>query len=325
MNFIEYAQYSMSAFWDKLFSIQPPITGFAALGIWQGTPVIAFNRNLDDTIVTSLYIYPFTEILLPRMGGLDEPQEPRIVHTANGKLCIVASRPISGTAHTLLLDSSMAQSWSDPLPYIHFGDQYVITANDSGRVAIVWSNADSVGFLESYDNGVSFTNSTILFATQITQGDTVRLGKGLDAVYVGNALFVVWSAVGCVPQSARILSWNPVGGIQIVTDSSRINEKLASSMHPLDDHLVIDRPSIGRYQDASSVGCAFVIFKDGEIDNDGWNYGDIRVAEGGLTSWWYDRNITITPDIDERYPKVAPLNYSKTIPIHSIHGLLYGM
>ncbi|MBI4549147.1 MAG: T9SS type A sorting domain-containing protein [Ignavibacteriae bacterium] len=306
---ISYA-YSYGGYnWHGSHLVHPPLIGTPALELWSGSPVVVFNRLSHDTVFTSLFSNQFGgELSLPRFGGLDEPQNPRIATTADGRLFVVAVRPISDTAHTLLFDPHTQPTWSEPLPVIHFGDQYVVAANDSGRVAIVWSSADTVGFLESFDNGETFNSPVILFATQIINGDLVHPGKGLDAVYVGNALFVVWSAIGSTPRSARILSWNPVGGLMTVADSSKLFLSLASSMHPQDDHFVLDRPSIGRYKGSASVGCAFVVFKEGEVDNEGWNYGDIYVAEGWLEHWNFCYNATNTPTVDERYVKVASHN-----------------
>jgi hypothetical protein len=295
--------------WNGSYIIHPPIAGNQALDIWQGKPVIAFDRLIGDTAISTIFIYPDTEIQLPRFYAYYEPINPRMAATANGNLVIVCSRRVPSAVYKLTFNTQLNGSWSQPLPFLHFGDEYLVVGNDSGRVAIVWSNSDSVGFFESYDNGETFNSSNIVFASQIIKGDLIKPRKGLDAVYVGNALYIVWSAIGSTPRSARILSWNPIGGMLTVVDSSRLSETLASSMNPLDDHTVIDRPTIGRYEGAASVGCAFVVFKKGEIDSAGWNYGDIYINPGGyFNGWGYSWNITNTPTIDDRYPEITPTN-----------------
>lgn len=331
---IGYATSSSGYSWNGSYIINPPLEGNPSIEFWHGKPIIAFNRLIGDTASSTLYIPSDTEIQLPRFYDYYEPINPRIAVAANSDLVIVCSRRIPSAVYKITLDEHFAGSWSQPLNYLHFGDEYLVVTNDSGRVAIVWSNADSVGFFESYDNGETFNSSNLIFASQIIKGDFITPKRGLDAVYVGNALFIVWTAVGSTPQSACILSWNPVGGIQTVVDSSRLSETLASSMNPLDDHIIIDRPTIGRYEGTSSVGCAFVVFKAGEIDSAGWNYGDIYISpEGYFYGWGYSWNITNSPTIDDRYPEIVPTNtpasglflvsyQSDTIPgLNMIRGL----
>ncbi len=290
----------------------PPVSGYPALDFWGGNPVLAYNRILGDTVVARIATAPFSggEIALPLLGGTDEPINPRIASAANGVLVVVAERIGAGTVHVALIDTLQhILGWSPAIPGVRSGDQVVVIANDSGRVALVWSGADTVGFIESMNYGQVFTLPTVVFATQVMKGDLVRPGRGLDAVYVGNALEIVWSAVGSTPRSARILSWNPVVGLVTVADSSSLPVTLADSMHPGDDHLVIDRPSAGEYKGSAAVGIAFEVFKKSDVDTGGWNYGDIYVAEGALTTrFFFCYDITNTSASDERYPKVAPQN-----------------
>jgi len=306
---IGYAFKNTDAEWISEYVIGPPITGTPAIEIWHEKTIITFNRLIGDTIIPSIYIHGEGEKQLPRIGVIDEPQNMRTVITADGKLFIVGERKLAGSVHKIIVDTNLTGNWSEPLQSIRSGNQYVVASNKAGRVGIVWSNPDTIGFIESFDNGVSFNPPIIVFATHIINGDFIRPGKGLDAVYLGNALYIVWSAFGSTPRSARILSWNPIGGMQVVFDSSIAHyDTLASSMHPLDDHLVIDRPTIGIYEGSASVGIAFVVFKESCVDNDGWHYGDIYVTEGGLYNTGYCYNITNSPNIDERYPEVTPHN-----------------
>ncbi len=312
---IGYALSSNGTSWSGSGMISPPpaITGFPALDIWRGSPAVAFNTAVGDTVAITVAVSPpaFTRIPLARMGVPDEPRDPRIATTANGKLAVVGERPLSGSVHLALLDTLNQSGWSDPLPHIRYGDQYVVVANDSGRLAVVWSGSDTVGFVESFDNGETFTSPAIVFGSQIISGDLVRPGKGLDAVYIGSALEIVWSAVGSTPRSARIYSWNPLGGMVVVADSSLIHDTLAVSMHSGDDHLLIDRPSVGRYQGSQSVGIAFVVFTKSNVDSAGWNYGEIYGASGALNSTsFYSVNLTDSRFEDDRYPKVASVNFT---------------
>lgn len=311
---IGYALSSDGATWNgsNVIFPPPPVSGYPALEIWGENPVLAYNRVLGDTVVTRVAIAPFGggEIPLPLLAGKDQPRNPRIAAASGVDLVVVAERTGTGTVHVALIDTLQnVLGWSPPIPGVRSGDQYLVVSNDSGRVALVWSSADTVGFIESTNYGQTLSPPTVVFGTQIINGDLVRPGRGLDAVYVGNALEIVWSAVGSTPRSARILAWNPVVGLETVADSSTIPAALADSVHPGDDYFVIDRPSVGRYQGSAAVGIAYVVFKKSDVDTAGWNYGDIFVAEGALTTRsFYSYDLTGTAKVDERYPKVSPQN-----------------
>lgn len=220
----------------------------------------------------------------------------------------------------------------------------VIATAADGRVGVaVGDFGGNVFLFESADG--TFATGTIS-VTQITDytdaqvvdatanSDQYRSFIHCDLVYRGNEPNVVWSelqarrggsGVFFVDYRSRIRHWNPTDGVSTVHQTAGEADSYSAvdlgGSGPLAgfNTISVDWPQVGVSDEDQSIHVAWLRFVDTEIDATanaglpgivtGIGYGDVVIARNtGAGSWSAPRNLTNTPNADERFVSLAANN-----------------
>ncbi|MFA5403632.1 MAG: T9SS type A sorting domain-containing protein [Ignavibacteria bacterium] len=213
---------------------------------------------------------------------------------------------------------------------------YFIARGDDGRIGIVYiannilqpADIGDVYFIESTDNGTSFSNPTKIFDANISPtGDSLGAFRGISMVYLGNAPKVVFETVKQTSNGyyfpgapANIRFWsNSLPGIDpnrsiVIVDTSIVPFRPYVSKGTNNDLFAsLCRPTIGRSITVNSLHLSFMvpsILVGGFVDtNSNMNIWYSFSPNGG-SNWMNPQKIS--PDTglfkDWTYPSLSPTN-----------------
>lgn len=314
--------------WNNFSNVRVPArrAGFPSLDLLKGPnaglPAIANHNDPGSGLQTLLYVDSpegtgaFSELnSLPALGG-DEPIWPNVAGPSDGSIVVHASRSSGGTNHlNRTADFATWQAtWATyPTPNSS-GGRYTTAANGTGRVGSLLNGvATGVFLIESTNSGVSWpgTSQTIHEATRIAGADSFQSWVGSDIVYRGNNPIVAMSELNIgssdPTDGAQIVFWSAATGYKVAATRANSPGVVTTMNRTQVNHATIGYPSIGMSGDT-----VVIVYNGFRPDTSavGFNFSDIYVvlSTNGGSTWTSPRNLTNTPNLDERYPSISKWN-----------------
>jgi hypothetical protein len=213
---------------------------------------------------------------------------------------------------------------------------YCIAKGDDGRIGIVYiannllqpTDIGDIYFIESTNNGISFSNPTKIFDANISStGDSLGAFRGISMVYLGNNPKVVFETVKQTTNGyyfpgapAKIRFWStslpgtdPNRSIVIVDTSEVPFRPYISKGTNNDLFASLCRPTIGR---SASNDYLFMIFMvpsncaGGRVDSN--SFMDMRfICSTNSGAYWlniFGKINSSFPRLDYTYPCISPIN-----------------
>jgi hypothetical protein len=314
--------------WTTFNQIRVPDrrSGFPSLDIAQAAyncaPIVANHNTVVSSLQSSLYVdFPpgtgaFAEIPPPfAFGGGDEPGFPEVAGTSDGGVVVVASRLAGGTVHYIrTADFTSWQPWGT-LTLEFFSDGFVAEGSSTGRVGVlVTSPGDPLYWYESTNNGVSWPSTPAeLLPAEIPAGsDLFAVIQGHDLAYPASdtlAAFATTKLVGGNPTArySGIGFYSERTGFVLAVPHDSITGVVDTLRKPQVNQNPVGYPAIG--MSGSTIVVVFQAFTP-ETSAAGFNYSDIfyTYSTNGGANWIHPRNLTNTPNLDERYPSISKWN-----------------
>jgi hypothetical protein len=250
----------------------------------------------------------------PLMGNGDEPIWPEIACAANGSIVMVATRQTACSIH--IIGTSDLQGWSSwiSFPQLAFcGGREVWEANDVGRVGLAGVAPFQGCFLiESSNNGQTWSDTMRIVPWRFVAGqDSFELAPGIDAVYFGNTIHIVFGVQKVGTDKGAIGFWSAATGfvLAVPPDSTpgvtpRLNREQWYGR-------TVGYPAIGLSGQTIVVSYQAMM---PETSAAGFNFSDIfflHSTDGGR-HWSRPFNLSATLALDERYVSMSKYNASGT-------------
>lgn len=316
--------------WDNFSSLYVPARrgGFPTITLgtadFAGAPIIADHSVIGSGgVQATIFIdFPegggqFAEITPPSGFGSDEAIWPYVASASDGSVIMAASRSTAATAFYARTADFI--SWS-PLTQVtqvtQSGGRYPVQANGTGRVGILYNTSNGTAalgnwWLESTNNGVSWSTPVNIFSQRFEGADTLNSYVHCDFVYNGNTPLFVFSEYSAGANSDRedIVFWSQATGFRVAVPydpTKYFVDPINQRFHGLS----LGWPSIGL--SGNTIVVAFQAFQQ-DVDSTAshrYQYSDVwftQSNDGGLT-WTPAQNITNTQFVDERYPSVSKWN-----------------
>ncbi len=261
----------------------------------------------------------------------------RLVTTPNNKVIFMASIN-SATANpavyinTLTNPNNCIFSGWMPYPDIDNAEQYALARASNGTIGLAYitrndivpSNGGDVKFMESTNDGLTWSSPLTIWNAQPDPIEFLGALRGIDLVYSGNTPKLVFDLIWQTDAGSyypwfngRIMFWSPNinGGVPIVlADSTKVPDRPILSSGAINDVYVnISRASIGKSADDQQLFCAFSVAKS-EVSPypDSTPFFDVYLAwSGNQGAVWYGFDSVTNlsgPVRDCRYPNLAPVN-----------------
>lgn len=321
----------------------PTITGCS-----DGTALVG-NHTTDGATNTILHAYKdafagtgsFTNLYPPDANTTtSQPIWPRLVMTSNlslsNKFLAVGSQ--SGNIDTTYYIrntgvGSTPGTWG-PWTKMQGADQaetYALARGSDGRIGIAYTNSNysqlneygGVWFMESTDNGSTFSTPLLIYHANFTTGDSLGCLRGLSLVYAGTSAKVVFETIKQTTEGtyyaglpAKIRFWSPSLSGSDPNKSIVIADTTMIGYHPYigvnDVMATLCRPTIGISQDGNVLMTLFHAPSDyvgGVTDTTTFMDVYLTVSGNGGTSW--KRPIKINPETpvyDWRWASISPWN-----------------
>lgn len=265
---------------------------------------------------------------------------PRLVTTPTGEIPCIASinSSITPNTYTNILTSINNCTFSGWLPGsdIHNAERYAIARASNGKIGIAYirndfiiANTGDVRFIESTDNGVTWSPPITIYNAQPNSSNFLGAGSGIDLIYEGNIPKVVFDLVWQTGQGigfpnlcSKVMFWSPdVNGGNPFAVADSTNTPCFSAEGPNDGFTPICKGTIGKSKDNSFLFCTYNVSRFETWPPIGGNhYFDCYIAwsnDGGAT-WEGRQRLTnyAGPLRDCRYPNLAPeseQNYSLNV------------
>jgi hypothetical protein len=292
-----------------------------------GEPLVAVHHTPAVDLVPGVFVGDdqglFTDLApFPSVGG-DSPVLPYIAGTAGGTVVVSGSTvnaPPPPAGAYVTVSNSTFTDWAAWQAVGNGATQgFPLAADPSGRVGTcAWR--DSLVLFESANNGVTWATGGVVYpALRVTGGETLAVWPSGDIVYRNGTPFVALvtapSNDGSVftARGTRIEIWNPLTGLSVAAPYDSLLEPVVM---PAGSDLPKAGPAIGVSGPAIVVAYTQYLANDNTIDSvTGARFAEIflvRSTDGGAT-WSAPRNLTNTPQVDERFPsiaKVSPAGYA---------------
>lgn len=208
-------------------------------------------------------------------------------------------------------------------------ETYSLARAADGRIGVAYivdevrfpADYGSIFYMESTDNGTTFSTPTKIFAANF---NTDSLGglRGISMIYQGNNPKVVFETIkqtnnstyiGGAPNNIRFWS-NTLPGADpnrsiIIADSN--NVPYAPMVGSNDVEAPVCRPSIGQSSDGADLFIAFMAQNEAVGGADSSSYTDIYLTASGNGGASWKRPFIITPTsprMDWAYVSVSPIN-----------------
>jgi hypothetical protein len=316
--------------WNNFSNVRVPArrAGFPTLDLLRGTnaglPAIANHSVVGTPLVSTIFVDSpegsgaFSEIAPPPQvaAGTDEPIWPYVAGASDGSVVMAASRSAAATAWwTRTADLSVWSAFAQVTEVTQSGGRYPVQANGTGRVGILYNTSNGTAvlgnwWLESTNNGQTWSTPSNIFPFRAVGADTFNSYVHCDFVYNGNTPLFAFSEYqrGAVDFDVpRISFWSQAGGFRLAVPFDSAKYARFVNVDQRFHSLVLGWPSIG--MSGSTIVVAYQAFQP-DTDSRGYNYSDIWYvkSDNGGTTWSAPKNITNTPNIDERYPSVSKWN-----------------
>jgi hypothetical protein len=333
--------------WSFICNIPDIKSGYPAITLTSDGRALIANHGGAPNMKTTFYIDivpglgSFTSLIVPDSMSFIWP---RLITTSSITLTnkfVSIGVPNTGFGSKILIGQSLSASgvFSQGQPlYLNKAESYSIARGSDGRIGIVYRNCDSIAlidygsifFIESTDNGTSFSSPLKIFKADMLQtGDSLGAYRGIQIVYQGNVPKVVFEEIkqtefgNFYPNSGKncIRFWSPnLPGSDpyksiILADTSTIGYHPYFNTAPPQNNdalTCICRPTIGTSADGTGLFVAFMVpsnYKGGHIDTvsftDVWfmysvNYGLNWISPSKITPE--------SPIKDWSYPSISPSN-----------------
>jgi len=328
--------------------------GYPAIyGTSNGEAVIVDHSSyFDMTTRTGIFIdnSPFEYNFTSNDPGIQPVTIwPRCIVTPNNKVLIAAHTTTGPAAGNLALntfdpDSGTFSGWLIVAPT--GPETYSLSISNAGKIGVTFLgdgiDDGDVLYLESTDNGISWSPRLKIFDCPAEQGIAVGSFRGISLNFYGEEPCIVFevcqqnfnTGVYYPRLPNEILFWSPNvnGGIsKVIADSS--NVPFAPSLNQINVFLPVCRPVIGRSQNYDYLFVAFSVATENVLPgSDSTTYfgGYFMYSSDGGESWANPEKFTPdTPLLDWKYISIAPIcpaeisNLDKDYTI-TIHMTLQG-
>ncbi len=306
-------------------------SGFPSIyGTSDGAVVIANHSSyFDHTSRTGLFVdtSPFQYLFTAFDPGV-QPRTiwPRCIVTPNNKV-IIAAHSTDGPAGNLALntfdpDSGTFSGWI-------FGGQtkaetYSLSVSNSGKVGVTYLgdgiDDGDVFYLESTDNGITWSSSIKIFECPAEQGIAIGSFRGINLNFYAEEPCVVFEIVkqdfstggyySREPSEIHFWSPNINGGVsKAIADSN--NVPFAPSLTFMEVLTPLCRPVISRSQNDNYLFVAFSAATENVyvgIDSLTYFAGYFMYSSDGGESWANPEKFTPdTPLLNWKYISIAPI------------------
>lgn len=273
-----------------------------------GTESIAYVASPENSGAFAELIPP-----PPISGTTGQPLWPDVAGLADGSFALVAQAPtqFGCNLYVTIHDFTAYSPWHGLTNY-DCTIRYVVEANDSGRVGILYTGTDGLRFSESHVGSLTWRDTLIIPYPIVIGPDTFTLWGSIDFVYRNNEPLVVMALQHVNrPQTndgAVIGFWSRATGVRIVVPRSAVFGIVDTLNRRQVRHLSMGYPVIGLSGENPVVG--FQAFM-AETSAAGFNYSDVFwTLSIDRQTWLAPWNLTQTPTLDERYPSVSRWNQS---------------
>lgn len=300
--------------------------------------VIASHSSIDGYLRSSLYIDDyegssnFSTYITPLYQiGTDNAVFPVIAQTSNGNILLAASFPSSSNLGgiAVITFSLSNRSWGNWILLEtspkHSG-RVTVASGENGYAAVIWranTNPDSLIYRETTNNGQTWGSKIVIDAES---SNKIPCWTGFDAIYNGTDLYVVFTRTEkkssgytlsnevCFYKSSTQKTTTIIDSISYPYLMRSTGTSNIQSNH----NFAFNFPSIGFNINKTRIYIGVDVFLQDETDLYGFNYSDILLSYSDDlgNTWSIPRNITRTPNLDERYvslsrisPKINDSNY----------------
>lgn len=317
--------------WSYLGNVTPLKSGFASISILSdGIPIISLNRTSGVETRAVVYVDAF-----PGLGSFTELDPgssktllwPRIIGTSsitNANKFVLIGCPVS-SVNSIVIGKSLTNSnfdFSDSNFNSNKPEGYAIARGNDGRIGIAYIGdipieQGMVFFMESTNNGQSFTKQKIFQPIVYPNGDLLGALKGISITYQSNTPKVVFETVRQTTTSvfypsisSQIRFWssnlpgNDPNRCKVIADSTSVP---FFPMLTQDVEAPVCRPVIGASKDLKYIFVAFSASSGQSLNNR--SYKDIYIARStnGLTWSPPERINPLSPRMDYSYISMSPI------------------
>ncbi|MBX2991425.1 MAG: T9SS type A sorting domain-containing protein [Bacteroidetes bacterium] len=307
--------------WSNFSNLRLPqdVSFYPALDLGRGplagVPIIAnqygIPRRVSAFVGNVVHPDSFSQVPPPASTLL---RVPAITSASDGSIIM---EPFDfGINKAQLFRTTDLQTWSSPVtpPDTPASSlRNVLVSNSSGRVGSLMNAADNgLYWFESTDNGLTWPVTALQIhpPIRIAGNDSMAVWVGSDVVYQGNEPLVVFderriNTTG--PDSARIMFWSRATGFVTAASKGNTPGVVTALNRPQTNHITVCYPVIGL--SGSHIVVAYIAFMS-DTSSSGFNYADVFIvtSSNAGASWSTPRNLTNSPQVDERYPSISKWN-----------------
>jgi len=336
----------------------PTITGTS-----EGNALVA-NHCQDGTTsqIVNVYVdaFPgvgsFTHLIPPYANTTtSQPIWPRVITTTNvslsTKFLAIGSQSGNIDSTYYILNTGMSSTpgtWGTwkLMPGADQAETYTIARGSDGRIGIAYTNSNysqlnefgSVWFMESTDNGTTFTTPLLVFHADFNT-DSLGCLRGISLAYAGTSPKLVFETIKQTRElsfypglPAKIRFWSSSLPGSDPNKSIVIADTTMVGYHPYvgvnDVMSTLSRPSIGVSADGNVLFSVFQVPSDyvgGVTDTTTFMDMYFTLSGNGGATWKHPMKINPeTPVKDWRYPNVSLWNDNTTSTYYANINVLAG-
>jgi hypothetical protein len=253
----------------------------------------------------------FSELNAPPLLGNDEPIWPEVAGVSDGSIALAGMSQIGCRIYVTLTSNFLTYSpWQGP-PISDCSSRYILEANDSGSIGLVYPANGSVRLYSSVAGSLTWRDTIIIPSPIVIGSDTFAIWGSIDFVYLNNQPVVVMALQKInrplSNDGAAIGFWSRATGVVLAVPRNAVQGIVDSLNRPQSRHLSMGYPVIGISGQYIVVGFQ-AFMRDTSLH--GFNYSDvfwIFSIDGGR-NWFHPENLTSTQLLDERYPSISRWN-----------------
>ena len=311
--------------WNNFSQIRIPArrSGFPSLDLLRGPnaglPVIVNHSNTPYVQSIPFVDSPegsgaFSELSAPPLiqSGTDEPIWPDVAGVSDGSIALAGMSQIGCRIYvTLTSNFSTYSPWQGP-PISDCSSRYILEANDSGSIGLVYTASGSVRLYSSVVGSLTWRDTIIIPSPIVIGSDTFAIWGSIDFVYLNNQPVVVMALQKInrplSNDGAAIGFWSRATGVVLAVPRNAVQGIVDSLTRPQSRHLSMGYPVIGISGQYIVVG--FQAFMR-DTSAHGFNYSDVfwTFSIAGGRNWFHPENLTNTQLLDERYPSISRWNH----------------
>ncbi len=291
--------------------------------------IISSHSTIDGYLRSSLYIddyegagnfFSYTTPLI--QSGTDNTISPIIAQTSNGNIILAASFPASSnlTGIAVIVFDLANRTWGNWIQLEtsqnHSG-RLAIATGSNGYAAVIWrsnTNPDSLLYRQTTNNGITWNQKSLI---DYENGITGPCWTGFDAIYNETDLYVTYTRSRYTTNgyylANEVCFWkSSTQNTVTILDSNSYPYLMKSTgidNIQTNHNFAFNFPSIGLKFDKSRLYVGVDVFIQNEVDVDGFNYSDVLLSysDDFGSSWSLPQNLTRSPNIDERYVSLSPV------------------